>query len=36
MQQLTGKTRLPQFATGTEGEKLGQPKGTKPSELGDS
>ncbi|WP_454440812.1 restriction endonuclease subunit S [Vibrio bathopelagicus] len=36
MQQLlTGKTRLPQFATYTEGEKLGQPKGTKPSELGE-
>lgn len=35
MQQLlTGKTRLPQFATYTEGEKQGQPKGTKPSELG--
>ncbi|MFT6779108.1 MAG: type I restriction enzyme S subunit [Paraglaciecola sp.] len=34
MQQLlTGKTRLPQFATHTEGEKKGQPKGTKPSEL---
>lgn len=36
MQQLlTGKTRLPQFATYTEGEKKGQQKGTKPSELGD-
>ncbi|MEZ9577433.1 MULTISPECIES: restriction endonuclease subunit S [unclassified Vibrio] len=36
MQQLlTGKTRLPQFATYTEGEKKGQPKGTKPSELGE-
>ncbi|NWL14426.1 hypothetical protein FHG08_01310 [Pseudoalteromonas sp. Scap03] len=36
MQQLlTGKTRLPQFATFTEGEKQGQPKGTKPSELGE-
>ncbi|PMN51749.1 restriction endonuclease [Vibrio lentus] len=36
MQQLlTGKTRLPQFATYTEGEKLGQPKGTKASELGE-
>ena len=36
MQQLlTGKTRLPQFATYTKGEKQGQPKGTKPSELGD-
>jgi type I restriction enzyme S subunit len=36
MQQLlTGKTRLPQFATHTEGEKKGQPKGTKPSELGE-
>lgn len=36
MQQLlTGKTRLPQFATYTEGEKQGQPKGTKPSELGE-
>lgn len=32
---LTGKTRLPQFATCTEGEKKGQPKGTKPSELGE-
>ncbi|TMO23026.1 restriction endonuclease subunit S [Pseudoalteromonas sp. S4741] len=37
MQQLlTGKTRLPQFATYTEGEKQGQPKGTKPSELGET
>jgi type I restriction enzyme S subunit len=36
MQQLlTGKTRLPQFATYTEGEKQGQPKVTKPSELGE-
>ncbi|WP_394185319.1 restriction endonuclease subunit S [Pseudoalteromonas tetraodonis] len=36
MQQLlTGKARLPQFATYTEGEKQGQPKGTKPSELGE-
>ncbi|PHI35071.1 hypothetical protein CBQ28_21515 [Pseudoalteromonas sp. GCY] len=36
MQQLlTGKTRLPQFATYTEGEKKGQQKGTKPSELGE-
>lgn len=36
MQQLlTGKTRLPQFATYTEGEKKGQPKGTKYSELGE-
>ncbi|WP_370317121.1 restriction endonuclease subunit S [Pseudoalteromonas sp.] len=36
MQQLlTGKTRLPQFATYTEGEKQGQCKGTKPSELGE-
>ncbi|MFM2661894.1 restriction endonuclease subunit S [Vibrio chagasii] len=36
MQQLlTGKTRLPQFATYAEGEKKGQPKGTKSSELGD-
>ncbi len=36
MQQLlTGKTRLPQFATYTEGEKQGQPKDTKPSELGE-
>ena len=41
MQQLlTGKTRLPQFAykevaTDTEGEKQGQPKGSKPSELGE-
>lgn len=35
MQQLlTGKTRLPQFAIYTEGEKQGQPKGTKTSELG--
>ena len=39
MQQLlTGKTRLPQFATYTEGavegKSQGQPKGTKPSELG--
>lgn len=40
MQQLlTGKTRLPQFATYTEGEKQGVPegkcKGTKPSQLGE-
>jgi type I restriction enzyme S subunit len=36
MQQLlTGKTRLPQFATHTDGEKKGQPKDTKPSELGE-
>ncbi len=36
MQQLlTGKTRLPQFASYTKGEKQGQPKGTKPSELGE-
>lgn len=36
MQQLlTGKTRLPQFATYTEGEKKGQSKGTKPSDLGE-
>ncbi|RXE85658.1 restriction endonuclease subunit S [Pseudoalteromonas sp. A757] len=36
MQQLlTGKTRLPQFATYNEGEMQGQPKGTKPSELGE-
>lgn len=36
MQQLlTGKTRLPQFATYTEGEKQSQSKGTKPSELGE-
>ncbi len=36
MQQLlTGKTRLPQFATHTEGEHKGQPKGMKPSELGE-
>ena len=36
MQQLlTGKTRLPQFATHTEGKSQGQPKGTKPSELGE-
>ncbi|MEZ8582289.1 restriction endonuclease subunit S [Vibrio splendidus] len=36
MQQLlTGKTRLPQFATDTNGDKQGQVKGTKPSELGE-
>jgi len=36
MQQLlTGKARLPQFATYTEGEEQGQPKGTKSSELGE-
>lgn len=34
-QLLTGKTRLPQFSTYIEGEKQGQPKGTKPSELGE-
>lgn len=36
MQQLlTGKTRLPQFATYTEGAIQGKNKGTKPSELGE-
>ena len=36
MQQLlTGKTRLPQFATYTEGTVEGKRKGTKPSELGE-
>ncbi|MGR2803502.1 restriction endonuclease subunit S [Vibrio harveyi] len=36
MQQLlTGKKRLPEFALHTEGEKKGQPKGMKSSELGD-
>ena len=36
MQQLlTGKTRLPQFATHIKGEKQGQPKSTKTSELGE-
>lgn len=36
MQQLlTGKTRLPQFATYTDGDKQGQTRGTKPSELGE-
>ncbi len=36
MQQLlTGKTRLPQFATYADGDKQGQIKGTKPSELGE-
>jgi type I restriction enzyme S subunit len=36
MQQLlTGKTRLPQFATHTDGEHKGQPKGMKSSELGE-
>ena len=36
MQQLlTGKTRLPQFATYTEGAIKGKKKGTKPSELGE-
>lgn len=36
MQQLlTGKTRLPQFATHSDGEHKGQPKGMKPSELGE-
>ncbi|HDY92997.1 MAG TPA: restriction endonuclease subunit S [Pseudoalteromonas sp.] len=34
-QLLTGKTRLPQFATHTVGEKKEQAKGTKPSELGE-
>lgn len=35
MQQLlTGKTRLPQFATYTKGTVEGKRKGTKPSELG--
>ncbi|MBU2872126.1 restriction endonuclease subunit S [Colwellia sp. E2M01] len=36
MQQLlTGKTRLPQFATYTEGDDEGKRKGTKHSELGE-
>jgi type I restriction enzyme, S subunit len=36
MQQLlTGKTRLPQFATYTDGERKGQTKGMKSSELGE-
>ena len=36
MQQLlTGKTRLPQFSSFTQGQKQGQPKGTKSSELGE-
>lgn len=36
MQQLlTGKTRLPQFATHAKGENQGQSKGTKSSELGE-
>lgn len=36
MQQLlTGKTRLPQFATHTDGEHKGQPKDMKSSELGE-
>tara|TARA_R110002012_G_scaffold311981_1_gene522024 strand:+ start:10822 stop:12063 length:1242 start_codon:yes stop_codon:yes gene_type:complete len=36
MQQLlTGKTRLPQFATNTDGENKGHSKGTKPSDLGE-
>ncbi|GAB1622373.1 restriction endonuclease subunit S [Agarivorans albus] len=36
MQQLlTGKTRLPQFSAYTDGDKQGQTKGTKPSELGE-
>jgi len=36
MQQLlTGKTRLPQFATYTEGADKEKSKGTKPSELGE-
>lgn len=36
MQQLlTGKTRLPKFSIYTEGDKQGQLKGIKPSELGE-
>lgn len=36
MQQLlTGKTRLPEFAYYKDGDKQGQPIGTKPSELGE-
>ncbi|MEG3692832.1 restriction endonuclease subunit S [Vibrio coralliirubri] len=36
MQQLlTGKTRLPQFATYADGDKEGQVKGTKTTELGE-
>ncbi|CAK2222222.1 type I restriction enzyme, S subunit [Vibrio crassostreae] len=36
MQQLlTGKARLPQFSTHTDGDKQGQTKGTQPSELGE-
>lgn len=36
MQQLlTGKTRLPRFAIYADGDKQGQIKGTKPSELGE-
>ncbi|MEZ8077111.1 restriction endonuclease subunit S [Vibrio sp. FF112] len=36
MQQLlTGKTRLPQFSIYVDGDKQGQIKGTKPSELGE-
>lgn len=36
MQQLlTGKTRLPQFSIYANGDKQGQIKGTKPSELGE-
>ncbi|MFL9799173.1 restriction endonuclease subunit S [Vibrio cyclitrophicus] len=36
MQQLlTGKTRLPQFSIYADGDKQGQIKGTKPSELGE-
>lgn len=36
MQQLlTGKTRLPRFAIYADGDKKGQIKGTKPSELGE-
>ncbi|WP_207217091.1 restriction endonuclease subunit S [Vibrio vulnificus] len=36
MQQLlTGKKRLPEFALHTEGQKKGQPKGMKRSELGE-
>ncbi|MEZ8231709.1 restriction endonuclease subunit S [Vibrio splendidus] len=34
-QLLTGKTRLPQFATYTDGDKKEQTKGTQPSELGE-
>ncbi|MEZ9067642.1 restriction endonuclease subunit S [Vibrio atlanticus] len=36
MQQLlTGKTRLPQFSIYSDGDRQGQIKGTKPSELGE-